>query len=255
MGADVIDKLSINGEPLTMNMEDENLLATSAAKTAGQEMTETPATGVGVRGAVEDGSDLAAPLGMSRRKQESRRKLMLAARKLFVERGYHDTRPQDISREAGVGHGTFYLHFEDKLDCFIAFTEEAANELDAVLQAHLVGKGTLEEVVREILVATSEYTLVNPGVLAAALTDVSVLWKGDMGRKAPATRWAEGWTAVLEELKRVGQVSADVDTRLAGYLIVGAIKQGGAYASRDHLDVSAYIDNVTTLFIRALKVQ
>ncbi|MGV8997938.1 MAG: TetR/AcrR family transcriptional regulator [Parvibaculaceae bacterium] len=180
---------------------------------------------------------------------------MAAARRLFVERGYHDTRPQDISREAGVGHGTFYLHFEDKLDCFIAFADEAAAELDEVLQSNLQGKGTLYEVVHEILLATVDYSAINPGVLASALTDVSVLWKGDVGRKAPATRWAEGWTQVLDQLKNVGQVAPDVDTRLAGYLIVGAVKQGGAYAQRDHIDLHTYIDGVTSLFVRALKTQ
>ncbi|MFZ3033158.1 MAG: TetR/AcrR family transcriptional regulator [Parvibaculum sp.] len=236
-----------------MNMEDEYLTDTSAAKTAGREMTEASTTGAGVRGAVIDGSDMAGSPGMSRRKQESRRKLMAAARHLFVERGYHDTRPQDISREAGVGHGTFYLHFEDKLDCFIAFADEATQELDAVLREHLEGKGTLEEVVREILLATIEYSSMNPGVLASALTDISVLWTGDMGRKAPAVRWAEGWMSVLDRLKEVGEVSPEVDTRLTGYLIVGAIKNGGAYAAREQLDTEVYVDRVTKLFVRALK--
>ncbi|MGB3811464.1 MAG: TetR/AcrR family transcriptional regulator [Parvibaculum sp.] len=217
-----------------------------AAETAVLESEEGPIANAGVSGV---GS------GVSRRKLESRRKLMAAARKLFVERGYHETRPQDISREAGVGHGTFYLHFEDKLDCFLAFTDEAANELDGFLQKHLAGAGTLEAVTREILRGTFEYTANNPGVLAAALNDVSVLWKGDMGRKAPATRWSEGWAAILEELKQSKQVAEDVDCKLAGYLIVGAIKQGGAYAARDQLDHEFYIDNVTRLFVRALKAQ
>lgn len=237
-----------------MKMEENDSRNKTAAETDVLETTEGSAIGTGVRGVGDDVSVGAVP-GVSRRKQESRRKLMAAARKLFVERGYHDTRPQDISREAGVGHGTFYLHFEDKLDCFIAFGDEAATELDAVLQAHLEGKGTLEEVVREILLATVEYSALNPGVLASALTDVTVLWKGDMGRKVPATRWAEGWTAILDDMKSKGQVSADVNTRIAGYLIVGAIKQGGAYATRDQLDVGAYIESVTQLFVRALKVQ
>ncbi|MES1990899.1 MAG: TetR/AcrR family transcriptional regulator [Pseudomonadota bacterium] len=237
-----------------MNTEDIESGTENAAQTALLDTGEGSATDAGERGEGADGFTGAAR-GVSRRRQESRRKLMAAAHKLFVERGYHDTRPQDISREAGVGHGTFYLHFEDKLDCFIAFADEAAKELDEVLQSHLQGKGTLEDVVREILLATVEYSADNPGVLASALTDVSVLWKGDVGRKAPATRWAEGWTVVLDRLKDVGQVSADVDTRLAGYLIVGAVKQGGAYAQRDHVDLGTYIDSVTTLFVRALRTQ
>ena len=59
-----------------------------------------------------------------RRRPESLAKLKRAARKLFVERGYHATRPQDIAREAGLGHGTFYLHYPDKKACFLAFVDD-----------------------------------------------------------------------------------------------------------------------------------
>src|SRR5678810_1117620 len=69
-----------------------------------------------------------------RRKPESLAKIKRAARKLFVERGYHATRPQDIAREAGLGHGTFYLHYPDKKACFLAFVEDAREELDAFVQ-------------------------------------------------------------------------------------------------------------------------
>src|SRR5262245_43854946 len=50
----------------------------------------------------------------SRRKPESLARLKAAARKLFIERGYDATRPQDIAKAAGLGHGTFYLHYPDK---------------------------------------------------------------------------------------------------------------------------------------------
>jgi len=56
----------------------------------------------------------------SGRKPDSLARLKLAARRLFVEHGYHDTKPQDIACEAGLGHGTFYLHFPDKRACFLA---------------------------------------------------------------------------------------------------------------------------------------
>src|SRR5664279_1605040 len=70
----------------------------------------------------------------ARRKPESLSKIKSAARKLFVERGYDATRPQDIAREAGLGHGTFYLHYPDKRACFLAFVEEARQEMDVCLR-------------------------------------------------------------------------------------------------------------------------
>src|SRR5271170_7242023 len=82
-----------------------------------------------------------------RRKPESLAKIKKAARKLFVERGYHATRPQDIAREAGLGHGTFYLHFPDKRACFLSFVEEARQELDAHVRTRAEGHKTLEELI------------------------------------------------------------------------------------------------------------
>src|SRR5437868_1412368 len=59
----------------------------------------------------------------AKRKLESRKRLLAAARQLFITRGYHATRPQDISKAAALGHGTFYLHFKDKRACFLAFVD------------------------------------------------------------------------------------------------------------------------------------
>src|SRR5271166_7129267 len=82
-----------------------------------------------------------------RRKPERLAKIKKAARKLFVERGYHATRPQDIAREAGLGHGTFYLHFPDKRACFLAFVEDARQELDAHVRARVGEHRSLEDLV------------------------------------------------------------------------------------------------------------
>ena len=75
-------------------------------------------------------------------------RLKLAARKLFVERGYDATRPQDIAREAGLGHGTFYLHYPDKRACFLSFVEDARQELDAHLRTRRQPGATLEAAYR-----------------------------------------------------------------------------------------------------------
>src|SRR3977135_4130861 len=88
------------------------------------------------RGAVMSGQVIAMEGERNgRRKPESLARLKQAARKLFVERGYDATRPQDIAREAGLGHGTFYLHYPDKRACFLSFVEDARLELDDHVRA------------------------------------------------------------------------------------------------------------------------
>lgn len=47
-------------------------------------------------------------------KERTRSALLERARELFAERGFPGTQVSDIARAAGVAHGTFYVHFENK---------------------------------------------------------------------------------------------------------------------------------------------
>lgn len=47
-------------------------------------------------------------------KDETRRKLVAAARRVLAARGYEEASVADIAREAGVAHGTLYVHFDGK---------------------------------------------------------------------------------------------------------------------------------------------
>lgn len=68
-----------------------------------------------VRRAIEDDASL-----LTERGQRTRERLIQAARAVFERDGFHEARVTDISREAGVAHGTFYTYFETKLDVFRA---------------------------------------------------------------------------------------------------------------------------------------
>src|ERR1041385_6860460 len=129
----------------------------------------------------------------ARRKPESLAKLKKAARKLFVERGYHATRPQDIAREAGLGHGTFYLHFPDKRACFLAFVEEAREELDAFVQARVPDDAPLEVLIASTLNAMYDYAQNHPGVLGAAMTDEAVIDAEGVQATPLLQRWGADW--------------------------------------------------------------
>lgn len=59
------------------------------------------------------------------KKERTRLRLIEAAKKIFAEKGYHNTIVSEIVKSAGVGQGTFYRNFLDKRDIF----EHLLNEL------------------------------------------------------------------------------------------------------------------------------
>lgn len=191
---------------------------------------------------------MAAPLARTdRRKAESRQRLLDAARQLFIEHGYHATRPQDIARAADVGYGTFYLHFADKRACFLAFAEAARSELESAVSQRLAGVEGVEAQLRVLLEALLDYAERNPGVLRAAMTDVSII--ASEGGPSLVERWAEQWAAQIRAGARVGAIHADYDAEVAGHAIVGLIR--GAAACGRHRR-AALIDTVARFLTRAL---
>src|ERR1700710_2372163 len=64
--------------------------------------------------------------------RKTMRRLSDAGMRVFAERGYHQSRVDDIVRAARTSHGTFYLYFANKEDLLRALAVECAQELDAV---------------------------------------------------------------------------------------------------------------------------
>ena len=60
------------------------------------------------------------------RGERTRRKLLDAGVAVLPERGYHDTRVDDLVEAAGVSHGTFYRYFDGKDDFFRVLAGEAS---------------------------------------------------------------------------------------------------------------------------------
>jgi AcrR family transcriptional regulator len=63
------------------------------------------------------------------------RKLLDAAMVAFDERGYHNTRVNDVVEIAKTSHGTFYLYFSNKEDLLRALVTEAAGEAHSLYDA------------------------------------------------------------------------------------------------------------------------
>ena len=174
-------------------------------------------------------------------------RLRQAARGLFVERGYHETRPQDIAREAGVANGTFYLHFADKQQAFLDFAEQAQSELLSLMGERLQSIEGRRERWQVTCAALLEFDDVYPGLLQAAFIDpVFVAPQDD-----------EAWL-VYDRLGHViglamQEEHTDFDRELISHGLCGFLRHAMIYASRRDLDRTQMIRDVSNFIDRALR--
>ena len=63
------------------------------------------------------------------RGRRTRQRLLDAGSAVLPQRGYHNTRVDDIVEAAGVSHGSFYRYFSSKDDLFHVLAEEAATAM------------------------------------------------------------------------------------------------------------------------------
>jgi AcrR family transcriptional regulator len=195
----------------------------------------------------------AGPEQPAARRSDGLPRLKRAARTLFVERGYHATRPQDIAREAGLGHGTFYLHYPDKRACFLAFVDDAREELDVYLRLRRVPGASLEERIGSTIAAIYDYSESHPGVLRAAMTDESVIDAEGVQAVPLLMRWGGEWAEMLRAAAEAGVTCGSYDPQIIGQAIVGAIHQVSRAGARGRIGREALVENLTRFLTRALK--
>jgi AcrR family transcriptional regulator len=83
--------------------------------------------------------------------EDTRARLVAAAAEQFNRHGYHRTDSNRIARAAGYAAGTFYKHFADKRDAFLAAYEAwVTTEWDAI-GGELAGARSRDEAAERIL--------------------------------------------------------------------------------------------------------
>ncbi len=70
-----------------------------------------------------------------RRREQTARQLLEAARRVLAAKGYHGTKIVDIARTAQVGVGTFYLYYPTKEALFLELVEDAVAQLKTQLDS------------------------------------------------------------------------------------------------------------------------
>ncbi|ERK31397.1 TetR/AcrR family transcriptional regulator [Clostridium intestinale] len=81
-------------------------------------------------------------------KELTRKKLIEVAIKLFGDNGILNTKTIDISKEAGVSHGTVFSHFKTQEELLDTVIEEVGNRIVSKLQELIDVNGGLEDILK-----------------------------------------------------------------------------------------------------------
>ncbi|MCP4615457.1 MAG: TetR/AcrR family transcriptional regulator [Bradyrhizobium sp.] len=88
---------------------------------------------------------ISRPAPKTERGVRTRAALLRAAERCFGDRGFHAVSVNDITEEAGIAIGTFYLYFTDKLEVFRAVVDL----IQAELRVHLRSSDAEDRLLRE----------------------------------------------------------------------------------------------------------
>lgn len=202
-------------------------------------------------------------LRWARRPDDRPQELLDAAMTVFAEKGYRNTRLEEIAEAAGVTKGTIYHYFDTK--------EELLRR--AIEHHHERVFGGLDRELRDVQGPASARirALVRKGFAAGdpARRKVLALLLQGIAHEVPEAyhQWlvsgpVEGWrllAALIEEGKEAGEFRPDVDSEVAARLLISGLllqtvwqqHAGGVHAlgiAEDRL-----LDEATELFLQGLR--
>ena len=176
--------------------------------------------------AVEN-APMKAPTRRALAKQQTRAKVLAAARRLFSEQGYEGATIRDIAAAAGMSTGAVFANFSDKSDLFreIMVTDMGALA-DAMREASARGANAADSLLKIFMAGYSFYKTQLPLARAA----FSVGWSPEDGpalRRAPPVH-------LLNEL---------MAEALNKGVAAGEIKEGADLELRAHMLFETYLSN------------
>jgi AcrR family transcriptional regulator len=153
------------------------------------------------------------------KREERAQRILDAATTLLLRYGYHKTTIGDIAREAGVGKGTLYLHWNSREALFAALMLREkvamASDIQQCLASNPAGAS-----LRGLLKHAALSLLRRPLLKAVLLRDTQIFgaWVGREQSSSLSTDVLAGFTAYLEMLRAQGLVRTDLSVHMLAAL-------------------------------------
>lgn len=130
---------------------------------------------------IPQSSTLAAPMAGSNTRRQP---ILEAMVRVVGSKGYRETSVADVIAEADVSRTTFYKHFEDKHECFLAAYDTVVERVVGEVTARCDGERDWLERVRIGLGTIVEMFALDPALARTAVVEVSAA-----GADARARHW------------------------------------------------------------------
>jgi AcrR family transcriptional regulator len=177
--------------------------------------------------------------------REHRSRLLAAMAHAVAEKGYADTTIADVVREASVSRRTFYEHFGDKAECFIALYEAASRNALQVLRDAIDPSHGWEEQVERAIGAYLQCMAANPVLMRTLF--IEILGLGAEGLEARRRVNQE----IVDYM--VGVVGKDRVTPQLAMAVVGGIHELVLQAIEDgKVDELPQLTETATRLLRAV---
>lgn len=176
----------------------------------------------------------------------------------FSERGYHQTAISDIAKRLGIGHGTFYRHFENKRDILQHVISETMHKIMALLTGENAPQAVknieeYREQCQRISERLRQFAQENPLTLKLLLLEATSI-------DAEMTQFVQGVMQMsgvltanyLKHGVELGFFRANLDCENTGHNIIGMIMNGALrfLANPDDIDgLKQYGDSIIDLIV------
>jgi len=163
---------------------------------------------------------IGSPTFKDRVREERRRSVLDAARRLFVTQGYAETTVDAIAEAAGVGKGTVYLHFATKDDLLVELitgaTEGVLRQIGEIVAA---GRQASEQLADSLRVCAGSYRE-HHELISMNLPALRTVFTARLGSELPARAVLRQLAEIVRQGQQAGTLLADLDPDTVALMVL-----------------------------------
>jgi TetR/AcrR family transcriptional regulator, fatty acid metabolism regulator protein len=158
----------------------------------------------------------------TRRSARTRERIIEAATEVFARRGVHGTRVADIAERAGIAYGLVYHHFRNKEEILSAIFAERWAQYVAYLEELARTPAPFRERMRRLIHFWVETYRQDNDLMTVMINEITRSYEFLESHDITAVLVAfDPIERIIEEGRANGEVRADLDARLATYVVLG----------------------------------